>query len=296
MRDPRELSGAWSAFQQHGSAPPSPPLAGVVSRYWWATWDLRGQAPYRQLLPPTPSVHLTFPTDGPPLLRGVHRRYFHRVLSGAGGVLGVAFRPGTFRRFLNAPATTLTNRTVPAIDIFGPDLPTIVGSDPPIAGISVPGPPATGLVSDLPAAGISVSGPPAAGIVGSGPFAAGADAVDVFLADRVSADPVGDEVAAWVECASATPDVRRVDDLAALCGVNVRRLQRLFADHVGASPKWLLRRFRLQEVTDTLAAAPGAPVDWAGLAADLGYVDQAHLSRDFAAMFGEPPTTYAARY
>lgn len=87
-----------------------------------------------------------------------------------------------------------------------------------------------------------------------------------------------------------------MDDLAALCGVGVRRLQRLFADHVGVSPKWLLRRFRLQDVTDTLAAAPGAPVDWAGLAADLGYVDQAHLSRDFAAMFGEPPTTYAARY
>ena len=56
------------------------------------------------------------------------------------------------------------------------------------------------------------------------------------------------------------------------------------------SPKWLLRRLRLQEVTGTLAAAPGAPVDWAGLAADLGYVDQAHLSRDFTAMVGEPPT------
>ncbi|GAA3244462.1 DUF6597 domain-containing transcriptional factor [Dactylosporangium siamense] len=259
MRDPRELSGAWSAFQRHGSTPPSPPLAGVVGRYWWATWDLRDQAPYRQLLPPTPSVHLTFPTDGPPLLRGVHRRHFHRVLSGAGGVLGVAFVPGTFRRFLDAPATTLTDRTVPAADIFGPDLPTFEFHD-------------------------------------SGPPTGGTDAVDAFLAERLPSDPVGDEVAAWVERASATPDLRRVDDLAALCGVGVRRLQRLFADHVGASPKWLLRRLRLQEVTDTLAAAPGAPVDWAGLAADLGYVDQAHLSRDFTAMFGEPPTRYAARY
>jgi AraC-like DNA-binding protein len=249
VRDPRELSGAWSAFQEHGSAPPGPALAGVVSRYWWVRWDLREQPPYRQLLPPTPAVHLTFPSDGEPQLRGVHRRHFHRVLSGAGGVLGVAFVPGTFRRFLDGPVSALTDRTVPAATVFGPDLPT-----------------------------------------------AGRDAVDAFLTARVPADPAGDEVAAWVRRASTIPDLCRVDDLAGLCGVGVRRLQRLFAEHVGVSPKWLLRRFRLQEVTDTLAAAPGAPVDWAGLAADLGYVDQAHLSRDFAAMFGEPPTRYAARY
>lgn len=249
MRDPRELSGAWSAFQRHGSAPPSAALAGVVSRYWWVTWDLRDQPPYRQLLPPTPGVHLTLPSDGEPLLRGVHRRHFSRVLSGAGGVLGVAFVPGTFRRFLGASVGSLTDRSVPATTVFGPDLPRC-----------------------------------------------GQAAVEEFLAARAPADPVGDEVAAWVLQASTTPDLRRVDDLAALCGVGIRRLQRLFADHVGVSPKWLLRRFRLQEVTDTLAAAPGAPVDWAGLAADLGYVDQAHLTRDFTAMFGEPPTTYAARY
>jgi AraC-like DNA-binding protein len=40
----------------------------------------------------------------------------------------------------------------------------------------------------------------------------------------------------------------------------------------------------------------GASIDWAGLAADLGYADQAHFTRDFTAMFGETPTQYAARY
>ncbi|MET7423160.1 helix-turn-helix domain-containing protein [Dactylosporangium sp. NPDC005555] len=252
MRDPRELAGAWSAFQRHGSAPPSPALDGVVARSWWATWDLTGQPDYRQLLPPSPSVQLTFPTDGEPLLRGVHRRHFARILSGAGGVLGVAFVPGAFRRFLDAPVSSLTDRTVPAASVFGP-LPPVPPGDTATA--------------------------------------------DAFLAARLPPpDPTGDTVAVWVHLAATTPDLRRVDDYAPACGVGVRQLQRLFAEHVGVSPKWLLRRFRLREVTDTLAAAPGAPVDWAGLAADLGYVDQAHLSRDFAAMFGEPPTTYAARY
>lgn len=253
MRDPRELAGGWSAFQRHGSTPPSPALAGVVDRIWWATWDLSGQPPFRQLLPPAAGVHLTFPTGGEPLLRGVHRRHFHRVLSGSGGVLGVAFTPGTFRRFLGVGVDALTDRTVAAASVFGPDLPAVLPGDTTV--------------------------------------------VDGFLSSRLPApDPAGDEVAYWVRHAATAPDLRRVDEFAAVCGVGVRRLQRLFAEHVGAGPKWLLRRFRLREVTNTLAAAPGSPLDWAGLAADLGYADQAHLSRDFTAMFGEPPTTYAARY
>ena len=52
-----------------------------------------------------------------------------------------------------------------------------------------------------------------------------------------------------------------------------------------------LRRARLLEAA--LAAEQG-PVDWAALAADLGYSDQAHLTRDFTRTIGEPPARYAA--
>lgn len=71
----------------------------------------------------------------------------------------------------------------------------------------------------------------------------------------------------------------------------MRRLQRLFAEYVGASPKWVLRRARLHEAA--ARAEAGAGVDWAVLAADLGYADQAHLTRDFAAAVGAPPGRYA---
>ena len=40
----------------------------------------------------------------------------------------------------------------------------------------------------------------------------------------------------------------------------------------------------------------GGSIDWAGLAAELGYADQAHFTRDFTAMVGESPTVYAERY
>lgn len=56
----------------------------------------------------------------------------------------------------------------------------------------------------------------------------------------------------------------------------------------------MIRRYRLHEVTERLAA--GSAVRWAELAAELGYADQSHLSRDFTALFGEPPGWYARRY
>ena len=35
-------------------------------------------------------------------------------------------------------------------------------------------------------------------------------------------------------------------------------------------------------------------MDWAALASDLGYADQAHLTRDFTVTIGVPPARYAA--
>jgi AraC-like DNA-binding protein len=72
----------------------------------------------------------------------------------------------------------------------------------------------------------------------------------------------------------------------------VRTLQRRFADHIGISPKAVIRRYRLYEAAE---AAREAEIDWGALAADLGYADQAHLVRDFRAGFGVTPAAYAAR-
>ena len=102
------------------------------------------------------------------------------------------------------------------------------------------------------------------------------------------------QAAAAVELIAKDKAVTRVERLAGELGLSVRGLQRLFAEYVGIGPKWVIRRHRLHEVTARMAA--GGAIDWASLAADLGYADQGHFIRDFKSMFGEPPTWYAQRY
>ena len=248
MRDPREVGGGWTAFQDHWYGEPAAGLAPYVAHYWAVSWDLRGQPPYRQKIVPYPQVHLSF-LNGEALVRGVARRFVVRDLRGQGRVFGVAFRPGCFRPLLRRPVSTITDRTLPAEAVFGGPLPAE----------------ATGAT------------------------------VDAFLLARLpSPDPTTETAAALVERIAATPDLTRVDALAADAGLSVRSLQRLFSEYVGVAPKWVIRRYRLHEITERLAA--GGAVEWAALAADLGYADQAHLTRDFTKLVGEPPTAYAERY
>ncbi|MFC6017862.1 DUF6597 domain-containing transcriptional factor [Plantactinospora solaniradicis] len=115
-----------------------------------------------------------------------------------------------------------------------------------------------------------------------------------LLSRRPEPDARAESVAEIVATIAANPAINRVDALADDLGVTVRGLQRLFAEYVGIGPKWVIRRYRLREVTERLDR--GEPVDWAALAAELGYADQAHFARDFKKMFGEPPTWYAERY
>lgn len=85
----------------------------------------------------------------------------------------------------------------------------------------------------------------------------------------------------------------RVEQVAARFDVPVWRPQRLFAEYVGVTPKWVLMWARLHDATDAVADAQQP--DWARLAAELGYCDQAHLIRAFNAAIGMTPTEYVRR-
>ena len=74
-------------------------------------------------------------------------------------------------------------------------------------------------------------------------------------------------------------------------GIGLRSLQRLVREQLGLTPKWLIRRYRMQEAAAALADADAPAL--ADLAASLGFADQAHLSREFRAVIGETPRRYA---
>jgi AraC-like DNA-binding protein len=87
---------------------------------------------------------------------------------------------------------------------------------------------------------------------------------------------------------------RRATRIAALggeLGISERQLRRRFADAVGLSPRTLGRVLRLQRF---LALASAGGHDLARSAAEAGYADQPHLTRDCKELAGLPPAALLA--
>ncbi|HVE79127.1 MAG TPA: helix-turn-helix domain-containing protein [Gemmatimonadaceae bacterium] len=81
-----------------------------------------------------------------------------------------------------------------------------------------------------------------------------------------------------------------VGPLCARLGVTRQHLARVFARHVGISPKTFGRVTRVRHVIRR--AAGHRDVDWGRLALDAGYCDQSHLIGDFGELVGVSPTRW----
>lgn len=81
-----------------------------------------------------------------------------------------------------------------------------------------------------------------------------------------------------------------VDGIARHHRVSRRHLSRLFAQHVGLSPKTMGRLYRLRHIKSFLQQAPDTKLD--ALSYQLGYYDQAHFIKEFKNYFGASPASY----
>jgi len=81
-----------------------------------------------------------------------------------------------------------------------------------------------------------------------------------------------------------------IKEVTSRLGLLPKTFVRRFRRHVGLAPKLFSRVRRLQRVLRALN--PANPVDWAALAAEHGYTDQAHLIHDFRALTGMVPSAY----
>lgn len=114
-----------------------------------------------------------------------------------------------------------------------------------------------------------------------------AEAVATRVADR-SQDP--DPVVREAVHELAVPRVQ-VEAVGVRVGVSERHLRRRFGATVGYSPRTLARVLRLQRFL-TLARRGAGDLAW--LAADAGYADQPHLTRDCTELAGLPAATLVA--
>ncbi len=238
---------------------PERDLADVVELHWVVRWDRRGLPALRHEILPDPSVNLTVETAGRRLYgpgsgsgRSLHE------LSDKGIVVGTKFWPGGFSGFWPGPVSQLTGRVLTLADAFGLD--------------------GERFDADLAAA------PDLDAIL---------LVVNAFLRKRRSPRDLKRALAMdIIEAMRSAPPGAQVADLAADFAISSRTLQRLFACHVGISPKDVLQRFRRQQAADRLLD-PTAP-ELARLAAELGYYDQAHMARDLRTTLDRIPSTMAA--
>ncbi|MGW1409583.1 AraC family transcriptional regulator [Streptomyces sp. NPDC002403] len=259
-RDTRGIVDAPELFAQvrFRRREPAAGLRPYLEHYWLIDWDL--SQPYASHLVPHPSVNLVFQRyeDEADFVEvsGIGLALFTQKLAGRGRVCGVQFRPGGFRPFApDRPVSEWTGRRLPAAEVFAP-----------------PAPP-----SD---------------VLGPADEDARVAALDAYLlALAPEPDPQAERAMALVDLVRTDRTVRRVGELARMEGVSSRSLQRLFATYVGVGPKWVILRYRIHEALER--AESDRQVDWAALAAELGYSDQAHLTRDFTATVGVPPTAFA---
>lgn len=250
-------SGELDGRIKHERYHPSEDLAPFIEHFWIVEWDLRGREPFLAETLPHPSVHMAFYHDGRAEIGGPATAKFSTQLEDLGGVFAAKFTPAGFYPFANGSVSRFTNTKTNVSDIFGESGVALADQIHAVATIE-------GRVSLL----------------------------EAFLRARLPAhDENVETISRMVYATANNREITKVEQLADRNAVTVRSLQRMFAKYVGVSPKWVIRRYRLHEAAEQLGN--GRTVDYADLAAQLGYSDQAHFLRDFKSVVGVSPGAYA---
>jgi AraC-like DNA-binding protein len=230
---------------------PPAALAGQVLCVWSQMIGPGGSL-YRHRVLPDGCADLVWIGEAPAVVAGPARGPVVVGLRPRTLVVGVRLRPGAASAALGLPASELADRDTPLRDLWGP---------------------AADALSTR--------------IVERPSSAARLTTAAAMLAGRFAeAGPPYPMIAA-ATCWLARHPEGRVADLARLLEVSERRLHRRFTAAVGYGPKTLQRVLRLQRLLALAGRSPGASL--AALAAEAGYADQAHMSRELRRLTGRSP-------
>lgn len=235
------------------SAPPE--LTGLIRWFWIPRWQLAPGRSSRQELLPFPASNLVVQPQGV-TLSGPSTRASFRDLRGTGWAVGALLRPAAVGQ-LKADPGAVQDAEIP---FSAPELQAAV---------------AQAMVPDAGASSRELA----------------ASVFSRWAADQLAApDEAGRLANAMEEVISSDREIARVQQVAERLGTSVRSVQRLARSHVGLPPLAIIRRYRLQEAAVRLRQDPSVGI--ADVAAELGYADHAHLSRDFRTVLGLTPQDY----
>jgi AraC-like DNA-binding protein len=90
----------------------------------------------------------------------------------------------------------------------------------------------------------------------------------------------------------AAPHMTTMASVSEQIGLSPKRFIQVFRDETGFTPKVFCRIRRFHRALDRMEGRKN--VEWANVALDCGYFDQAHFIHDFRAFSGINPSAYLA--
>ncbi|OGT82319.1 MAG: hypothetical protein A3J35_06165 [Gammaproteobacteria bacterium RIFCSPLOWO2_02_FULL_52_10] len=233
---------------------PSKELSFYVEQFWIVRWDLRNKKPHLQENIPHPCVHLVLEKNKSRIVGIVTRKYSY-CLQDAGKIFGIKFRPGGFYPFLNSAVAEFTDSNLSMHDVFD-DCENFINT-----------------------------------VLDENADEAMVNYAEKFLCSKLPAqkDNNIEKINNIIAKIETDRCITKVDNIVTISGINKRTLQRLFYKYVGVSPKWVIKKYRLQEVLEKFE---NGNVDVQDMIYELGYFDQSHFIRDFKAFIGKSPHMY----
>ena len=249
------------AWQSYVERPPVPALAGLVSSVWIQQVSPDAD-PYTHRTIPYGGVELVCGVGSVPRVVGPLTRPLVEVLAPGTTVVGVRFRPGAAPSVLGLPASELIDLAVQTDELWGR---SAVALGERVAGAASPEEALARLQRHL------------VGRLGD------ADDPDPLVSEAVR------RLMPW-----RTGDV---GSLTSSLFISERQLRRRCQAAVGLAPKVLHRTLRFQgflALAQEAFARGRAPTDdgVAVLAAEAGYADQPHLTRECLRLTGVTPRTF----
>jgi len=237
---------------------PKAHLRDYIEHYWLISWDLPKGQSHQQDVIPHPCTHVTF-LKNDSHIQGVCKQKYTHTLQGTGDIFGIKFTPAGFFPFADKAGLKLANISDNVFDINS------------VFDINT---------SNVEQEVLKLNDP-------EGKI----NCIDQLLfADAIKRDKNIVKLNNMVAEIATDKEIMKVSDICNKFNIEQRHLQRLFVKYIGVSAKWVINRYRMHDALTSVEANEN--IDWAKLALQLGYYDQAHFIKDFKSLIGKTPKNY----